>query len=68
MNYWLVVYNEKSDEFYKDNFASNNNSLTEEEIIEEYVKQNDEYKVIHIGVGDLPPTVYRSLKQLERLN
>jgi hypothetical protein len=65
MNYWLVVYNEKSDEFYKDTFKSNNNSLSEEVIIEEYVKQNAEYKVIHIGVGDFPPKAYKSLKQLK---
>ena len=58
--YWTVVWNETTGEFKVALLKDNSNNL--EELTAKFEMNNPEYRVIHIGEGNLPPKTYRSLE------
>lgn len=60
--YWMVVWKKTTGDFKIAFLKDNLNNI--EELTTKFELKNPEYRVIHIGRGDIPPKTYRSLKYI----
>lgn len=63
--YWMVVWSENSEEFRNAiSFGFNEDKV--KELFEEEQKEKNNYRVVHIGEGAVPPMTYRSLPYVDQ--
>lgn len=58
-NFWMVVWHVESGDFKNVKFSS---SYQDDEVINEFESTHPDFKVIHMGQGELPPKAFRSLE------
>lgn len=59
--FWLVVYSTETGDFKNASMTSTQDSDVDK-TSEAFENKHPEYRVIHIGEGELPPKTYRSLQ------
>jgi hypothetical protein len=62
--YWLVVHSQVTGDFKNATMlAAHDEDI--EEVAARFEQKNPEYRVIHIGEGELPPKTYRPLEYIQ---
>jgi hypothetical protein len=60
--YWIVAYSTEKGDFKNAKFLTPSEKT--EEVSLSFEERYPGYRVIHIGLGELPPKTYRSLEYL----